>query len=185
MQKRNVGKGSVPAEIIQNKIYLIRGHKVMFDMDLAQMYGVPTKSLNLAVKRNVARFPKDFMYRLTGREAANLRFQIETSSWGGRRYLPYAFTQEGVAMLSSVLNSERAVQVNIQIMRVFVRLRRLIISHKDLARKIDGLERKVGEHDAKIVRVFDAIRQLMAVPRSGDGYKKTKIGFIVDRSRSA
>ena len=182
MQKRDIKKVSMPEEIIQSKIYLVRGHKVMFDKDLAQMYDVPTKALNLAVKRNLARFPKDFMFKLTQREALNLRFQFETSSWGGRRYLPYAFTQEGVAMLSSVLNSERAVQVNIQIMRVFVRLRQIMMSHKDLARKIDDLERKVGEHDAKIVRIFDAIRQLMAAPRLGDGYKKTKIGFIVDRS---
>ena len=114
----------------------------------------------------------------------NLKSQFAiSSSWGGRRSPPYAFTEQGVAMLSSVLKSKRAVQVNIQIMRVFVRLKELMMSHKDLARKIDDLERKVGEHDTRIVRIFEAIRQLMAAPQPGDDYKKTKIGFIVDRSK--
>ena len=163
MKKKVVGKfnASVPVEIIQSKIYLIRGYKVMLDRDLAELYGVSTKSLNLAVKRNLDRFPEDFMIRLTEDEAVNLRFQFETSSWGGRRHVPYGFTQEGVAMLSSVLRSERAVQVNIQIMRVFVRLRELMISHKDLARKIEDLERNVKDHDKKIIFIFDAIKRLL------------------------
>jgi len=180
-------KSLVPVEIIQNKIYWIRGHKVMLDKDLAELYQVPTKSLNLAVRRNLSRFPKDFMFRLTRNDVTNLRFQFETSSWGGRRYLPYVFTQEGVAMLSSVLNSERAIQVNIQIMRVFVKLRKLMLSHKDLARKIEDLERKFTEHDKKFVLVFEAIKQLLkekpaslAGGEKSSDYKRTKIGFIVD-----
>ena len=175
-------ESAVLVEVIQRKIYLVRGHKVMLDKDLAQMYGVPTKSLNLAVKRNLSRFPEDFMFKLTQSEAASLRFQFETSKVGrgGQRYLPYVFTQEGVAMLSSVLNSERAVQVNIQIMRVFVKLRELILSHKDLARKIEDLERKFGEHDAKIIHIFNEIRRLMATSEPLDNYKRTKVGFVVN-----
>lgn len=182
MSKKPVSKASslVPVEIIQNKIYLIRGYKVMLDSDLAELYQVPTKSLNLAVKRNLSRFPKDFMFKLTKKDVVNLRFQIETSSWGGRRYLPYVFTQEGVAMLSSVLNSERAIRVNIQIMRVFVRLREFIDSHKGLAKKIEELEQKFLDHDKRFVVVFNAIRELMMQPNK-DVYKKTKIGFITDK----
>lgn len=112
----------------------------MLDKDLAELYGVQTKAFNRAVKRNQARFPPDFMFQLTAKEFANLRFQIGTSSWGGRRYRPYAFTEQGVAMLSSVLNSERAVRVNIEIMRAFVRLRQLLSSHADLAKKLEALE---------------------------------------------
>ena len=157
----------IPSEIIENKILLIRGKKVLLDNSLAQLYGVPTKSLNLAVRRNIARFPEDFMSRLTRKETDCLRFQIETSNRGrgGRRYLPYVFTQEGVAMLSSVLNSERAIAVNIQIMRVFVRLRELMVSHKDLARKIEELEAKFRKHDENFVVVFAAIKKLLEVPR--------------------
>ena len=170
LQKERVIKrseSSVPVEIIQNKIYFIRGRKVMFDKDLAELYDVPTKSLNLAVRRNAARFPGDFMFRLTQNEVAFLRFQFETSKKGrgGQRYLPYVFTQEGVAMLSGVLKSERAIQVNIQIMRVFVKLRELMLSHKDLARQIEDLERrfqeKFNEHDRKFILVFDAIKRLL------------------------
>lgn len=173
----------IPVEIIQSKIYLIRGHKVMLDKDLAELYAVPTKSLNLAVKRNLDRFPNDFMFRLTEKEAMALRFQIETSKKGrgGRRYLPYVFTQEGVAMLSSVLNGERAVQVNIQIMRVFVRLRELMLSHKDLARKVDDLEHnfrgKSEEQDQKIALVFNAIKQLLK-EKQEPRKKKGPMGFI-------
>ncbi len=175
-----VKKSVVPVEIIQGKIHLIRGHKVMFDVDLAELYSIETKRFNEQVKRNAQRFPEDFMFQLTQQEYQDLRSQFATSSWGGRRYLPYVFTQEGVAMLSSVLNSERAVQVNIQIMRVFVKLRELILSHKDLARKIEDLERKFGEHDAKIIHIFNEIRRLMATSEPLDNYKRTKVGFVVD-----
>lgn len=163
----------VPAEQIERKIYLIRGHKVMLDSDLAELYEVPTRRLNEQVKRNITRFPADFMFQLTDKEADNLRSQIATSSsaHGGRRYLPFVFTEQGVAMLSSVLNSERAVQVNIAIMRAFVKLREMIASHKDLARKLDSLEKK---YDAQFKIVFDAIRELMKPPEK----PKRKIGFL-------
>ncbi|MDQ6913483.1 MAG: ORF6N domain-containing protein [Verrucomicrobiota bacterium] len=171
---------------IERWIYLIRGEKVMLDSDLAQLYGVPTKSLNLAVKRNGSRFPRDFMFRLSETEAIKLRSQTETSNVqgkslrlqietskkgrGGRRYLPYAFTEQGVAMLSSVLRSERAVEVNIAIMRTFVRLREMLLSNADLARQLKALEQK---YDAQFRVVFDAIRQLMTPPRKS----KRQIGF--------
>jgi hypothetical protein len=164
----------VPLEIIESRIYLIRGHKVMIDRDLAELYGVKTSNLNKAVKRNIDRFPSDFMFQLTKEEADSLRFQLGTSKAegrGGRRYLPYVFTEQGVAMLSSVLNSDRAIQVNIAIMRTFVKLREMIATHKDLAHKLDELEKK---YDAQFRVVFDAIRQLMAPPTEA---KKRKIGF--------
>src|ERR1035438_1865962 len=154
----------IPAEGIERAILLIRGQKVMLDVNLATLYGVPTKAFNQAVTRNLNRFPKDFMFQLTGEEFANLRSQIVTSSWGGRRTAPFASTEQGVAMLSSVLHSDRAVQVNIEIMRAFVRLRQILASHADLARRLDSLEKK---YDVQFKAVFDAIRELMrpAVPR--------------------
>lgn len=143
----------------------------MLDRDLAAMYGVETKVLVQAVKRNIDRFPRDFMFQLNGDEFKNLRSQIMTSSWGGRRTAPYAFTEQGVAMLSSVLRSKRAVQVNIEIMRAFVRLRRMLESHAELARKLVALERK---YDKQFKIVFDAIREIMA-PESPP--KRRQIGF--------
>ena len=135
------GAALVPPERIERSILLIRGHKVILDADLAALYGVETKQLIRAVKRNLPRFPDDFMFQLNKEESENLRFHFGTSSqWGGRRYLPYAFTEQGVAMLSSVLHSRRAIQVNIEIMRTFVRLRRILASHADLARKLDALD---------------------------------------------
>ena len=166
-------KDMVPQEIIENKIYLIRGHKVMLDRDLARLYGVPTKVLNQAVKRNHKRFPNDFMLLLTLQEVRNLRSQFVTSSWGGLRYLPCAFTEQGVAMLSSVLNSERAIQVNIAIMRAFVKLRQILSTHKELVHKLNELERKFEKHDTEIQSIFEAIRQLMAPPTP----PKRRIGF--------
>lgn len=151
----------VPAERIERSILLIRGQKVMLDADLAKLYAVETKALNRAVRRNMDRFPMDFMFQLSAEEFHGLRFHFGTSSWGGRRYRPYAFTEQGVAMLSSVLNSPRAIQVNIEIMRAFVRLRAMLASHAELARKLEALERK---YDAQFKVVFDAIRQLMAPP---------------------
>jgi len=148
---------------IEQRIFLVRGQKVMLDADLAEIYRVPTKSLNLAVKRNADRFPEDFMFQLTDDEVAGLRFHFETSKRGrgGRRYAPYAFTEQGVAMLSSVLRSSRAVQVNIAIMRTFVRLREMLLSNAELARKLAALENK---YDAQFKVVFDAIRELMLPP---------------------
>ena len=165
----------IPVERIEGSILLIRGHKVILDADLAELYGVTTFNLNKAVRRNIDRFPQDFMFQLTADEARVLRFQIGMSKprgRGGRRYLPYMFTEQGVAMLSSVLRSKRAVQVNVEIMRTFVRLRQMLSSHADLARKLEALEKK---YDAQFRVVFDAIRQLMTPPAP----KKRKIGFLV------
>jgi len=142
----------------------------MLDKDLAELYEVETKMLNRAVKRNRDRFPGDFMFQLTAEEIDNLRYQNGTSSWGGRRYSSYAFTEQGVAMLSSVLRSKRAVMVNIEIMRAFVRLRQILGAHADLARKLATLERK---YDSQFKAVFDAIRELMTPPPA----KKRPIGF--------
>lgn len=163
---------------IEELIRLIRGHKVILDADLANLYGVETRVLIQAVKRNANRFPADFMFLLSVEEARVLRsqFVISKQGRGGRRYLPFVFTEQGVAMLSSVLNSERAVEINIQIMRAFVRLRQMIASNKDLARKLDALERKLESHDVHIRSLFEAIRQLMTPPEP----KKRKIGFLVE-----
>ena len=161
-------------EQIESRIFLIRGQKVMLDADLAELYGVPTKALNQAIKRNAERFPDDFMFQLTVEEAANLRSQIVTSSWGGRRYLPYAFTEHGALMLGNVLKSERAVEVSLHIVRAFVHLREMIAGHKELAQKLNQLERKVGAHDKAIAEIINAIRQLMS-PSATE--KKRPIGF--------
>jgi len=168
----------IPVERIEHAILLIRGQKVMLDRDLAALYGVETKSLNKAVRRNLDRFPSDFMFQLTAEEAQNLRFQIGTSSsgYGGRRYLPYVFTEQGVAMLSSVLRSMQAVQVNVAIMRAFVRLREALALHKELARKLNELEKKIEGHDTAIQSLFEAIRQLMAPPVP---QPKPEIGFHI------
>jgi len=136
----------------------------MLDRDLAELYGVRTMVLNQAVKRNISRFPQDFMFQLSKEELENWISQIVISSWGGTRKLPYAFTEQGVAMLSSVLNSERAVQVNIAIMRAFVKLRQILSMNKELAHKLAELERKIEKHDVDIQAIFEAIRQLMAPP---------------------
>ncbi|MEA3280623.1 MAG: ORF6N domain-containing protein [Thermodesulfobacteriota bacterium] len=170
----------ISIERIEQAILLIRGQKVLLDADLAQLYGVETKILNKAVKRNLDRFPEDFMFQLTAEEAENLRFQIGTSKKqrGGRRYLPYAFTEQGVAMLSGVLNSPRAVKVNVEIMRAFVRLRQLMATHTDLARKLTALEQK---YDKQFKVVFDAIRALMTPPAK----PRKKIGFVVKEKQAA
>jgi hypothetical protein len=161
---------------IEQVILLLRGQKVILDRDLATLYGVPTKSLNRAVKRNLDRFPADFMIQLTAEEAAALRCQIGTLKRGQHfKYLPCAFTEQGVAMLSSVLRSPQAVQVNIAIMRAFVRLRETLSLHRDLAHKLAELERRIEGHDENIHNLFDAIRQLMAPPAS----PRRQIGFQV------
>ena len=166
---------AVLVERVERKILLIRGHKVMLDSNLAELYGVETKTLNRAVKRNRERFPEDFMFQLTPEESENLRYQFGTSrgEYGGRRYLPYVFTEQGVAMLSSVLRSKRAVQVNIAIMRAFVKLRQMLAGNKELAGKLAELERKLEGHDQQIHSLFEAIRQLMAPPAS----PRRRIGF--------
>lgn len=166
-----MGKAIIPLERIERHSLLIRGQKVLLDADLAELYGVETGELNRAVRRNLDRFPADFMFRLNASELANLKCQFGISSWGGRRGFPYAFTEQGVAMLSSVLRSPRAVQVNVEIMRAFVRLRQMLSSHADLARKLDELEQK---YDEQFRAVFDAIRELMSPP---ERKKRPPIGF--------
>ena len=174
---------TVPIESIVNKIVFIRDEKVMLDRDLAELYGVETGALNRAVKRNTERFPEDFMFQVTDEEAEVLRCQtgISKPGRGGRRYLPYVFTEQGVAMLSSVLNSKRAIDVNIAIMRAFVQLRKMIASHDELARKLTELEQHLESHDEQIQAIFDAIRQLMTPPAK----PRKKIGFIVKEKKAA
>ena len=169
---RTLDKAVGSLERIERTILRVRGHNVMLDADLAALYQVDVKALNQAVKRNRERFPSDFMFRLTGEEAESLRSQFVTSKpgRGGRRTAPYAFTEQGVAMLSSVLRSPRAVRVNIEIMRAFVRLRRMLESHADLAKKLDELEKK---YDEQFKVVFQAIRELMAPPPPS----RKRIGF--------
>jgi hypothetical protein len=171
----------VPVEVIERRIYLIRERKVMLDSDLADLYQVETFNLNKAVKRNLDRFPQDFMFQLTKEEAKVLRFQIgmsKRSGRGGRRYLPYAFTEQGVAMLSSVLNSSRAVQVNIAIMRTFARLRYILATHRDLAAKLEAMEKK---YDKQFKVVFDVLRQLTERPPVR---KKGPMGFIASPKKN-
>ena len=163
----NKGAELIPMERIQNFIFLIRGEKVMLDSHLAELYGVDTGTLNRAVKRNIERFPDDFVFQLALQEVANLKCQIGISSsehGGRRRSIPYVFTEQGVAMLSSVLRSKRAVQVNVAIMRAFVSLRRLLATNEALARKFAELERRLEGHDQAIKSLFDAIRELMSPP---------------------
>jgi len=176
----------IPAERIESKILLLRGQKVILDRDLAALYGVPTKALKQAVKRNIARFPDDFMFVLDGEEFANWRSQFVTSNSDrmGLRHAPMAFTEHGIAMLSSVLNSERAIQVNIAIMRAFAQLRALLATHADLARKLEELEKK---YDAQFRVVFDALRQLMNPPvpprkQIGFGVRERRATYRVTRS---
>jgi phage regulator Rha-like protein len=149
----------------------VRGQRVILDEDLAELYGVQTKALVQAVKRNLERFPDDFMFQLSDQEFRDLRSQSVTSNWGGRRSLPFAFTEQGVAMLASVLGSQKAIQVNIEIVRAFVRMREMLSGHELLAKKIGALERK---YDHQFKMVFDAIRELMTHP---DPKKKNRIGF--------
>ena len=171
-------KKIVTVEQIESIILFIRGHKVMLSPHLADLYGVETRVLVQAVKRNMDRFPEDFMFQLTDREFTNLKSQIVISSWGGsRRAKPYAFTEQGVAMLSSVLRSKRAVQVNIEIMRAFVRLRQMLSAHKTLEKRLDALEEK---YDSQFKVVFDAIRTLMVE----NDKPKRKIGFEVKEPKA-
>ena len=148
----------------------------MLSIHLAKLYGVEIRALIQAVKRNIERFPQDFMFQLTDNEFKNLKSQIVISSWGGRRHPPYAFTEQGVAMLSSVLRSKKAIQVNIAIMRSFVKLRQFLSTHKELAHKLEELERRIEKHDAEIQGVFEAMRELMAPLE----HPKRRIGFHTD-----
>ena len=170
-----MSKEIIPIDRITQSIYFLRGQKVMLDFDLAALYRVATGALNRAVKRNRDRFPSDFMFQLRAEEVGNLKCQFGISSWGGRRASPYAFTEQGVAMLSSVLKSERAVKVNIAIMRAFVKLRETLETNRELARKFSQLEKRVGKHDQGIAAILDAIRQLMMPPEK----PRREIGFHV------
>jgi len=172
----------MPVGRIERAILLIRGQKVILDRDLARLYGVPTKRLNEQAKRNIDRFPEDFMFELTWEEAKASRSQSATLKRGKNiKYRPYAFTEHGAMMAATVLNSPRAVQVSVYVVRAFVRLRRMLAQHKELAAKLDQLERKVGKHDRQIVALVDAIRRLMAPPPEP---RKKRIGFESEMQRS-
>ncbi len=174
-------KSLVQADRIERAILLIRGHKVIVDQDLANFYGVTTKRLNEQVKRNSDRFPEDFMFRLSPQEFRNLKSQFATSSsdWGGRRSLPFVFTEHGAIMAASVLNSPKAIEMSILVVRAFVKLRHILATHQQLAAKLSELERKVSGHGQSIRAIFDAIRQLMEEPVK----KKRRIGFSAKDDR--
>ena len=169
-------KPLLPDEKVISKIYVIREQKVMLDRDLAEMYGVETKMFNRQVKRNIERFPEDFMFQLTSEEFENLRYQFGTSSWGGSRYLPYAFTEQGVSMLSGVLNSAIAIQVHIQIIRVFTKMKELLLTHKDILLKLEKMEKDVKENKEDIAMIFKAVKQLINPPST----PRKRIGFRPD-----
>ena len=171
-------ESAMPLDWIERRIFVIRGQKVMVDTHLAELYGVAVKRLNEQVRRNLPRFPLDFMFQLSAEESEGLRSQIATSKKGrgGRRFLPFAFTEQGVAMLSTVLNSERAIKVNIEIIRVFVRLRRLVSSQQEMVRRLDELEGGVHKHDEEICSIFQAIRELVDAPAPD----QKRIGFKSD-----
>jgi hypothetical protein len=167
----------LPDEVVVSKILLIRGHKVMLDMDLAELYGVETKQLKRSVRRNIDRFPDDFMFELAEDEFENLRYQFGTSSWGGIRYAPMAFTEQGVAMLSGVLVSKRAIPVNIKIMRIYTKMREIMLTHKELLLKIEQIEKTLTDHDERIQTIFDYLKQFIQdqeKPRIEVGFKRSK-----------
>ena len=172
-------KELIPQEVVERRIFVIREQKVMIDRDLAELYGVTTAQLTRQVRRNIDRFPGDFMFQLMREELEALMCQIGTSSWGGTRKLPYAFTEQGVAMLSGILRSKRAIYVNIAIMRAFVRLKQVLATHKELAEKLKKLEREVGKHNKLVIEIFDIIKQL--TPALMPPIKlKPQIGFHQD-----
>ena len=173
LKSKSPGQAVVPARLIDRRIYKIRGRRVMLDSDLADLYRVPTKAFNQAVQRNLDRFPEDFMFQLTQEESEILRSQFVTSSWGGRRYLPLAFTEHGVAMLSSVLRSKRAVQMNILIVRAFIRMRDVLATHKALATRIEKLETAQQRHTSVINILAEEIEEMKRLPEP----PKRRIGF--------
>lgn len=174
-------KSIVPDEIVITKIHLIRDQKVMLDYDLAELYGVETRVLKQAVKRNMNRFPEDFMFELTKDEFENLRSQIVTSSWGGTRYAPMAFTEHGVLMLSSVLKSDRAIEMNIQIVRIFNKMKEMLLTHKDILLKIEKMEYLLTNHDKDISVLFDYLRKLLNEDKQIKSQETRKrIGFKKD-----
>ena len=170
---RKLIKSLLPDEAIINKIYLIRGKKVMLDRDLAEMYGVEVRVLNQSVKRNINRFPKDFIFILTQKEFQNLKSQFVISSWGGSRKLPTAFTEQGVSMLSGVLNSPVAIQVHIQIIRIFTKMKEMLLTNKDILLKLEKMEKDVKGNKKDIAMIFEALKQLLNPPQP----KRRSIGF--------
>ncbi len=164
-------------EKVISKIFILRGKKVMLDKDLAELYGIETKQLKRQVRRNIGRFPGDFIIELTNKELEILRSQIGTSSWGGARYVPMLFTELGVAMLSSILNSKTAIEVNIQIMRVFTRMRELTLTHKDILLKLEQLEKKSNKHDEEIQLIFSYLKKLLNPPQP----PRRRIGYKADK----
>ncbi|OGQ06966.1 MAG: DNA-binding protein [Deltaproteobacteria bacterium RIFCSPLOWO2_12_FULL_40_28] len=170
-------KSLISLEVIENEILLIRGQKVILDSTLAKLYGVTTKRLNEQVRRNKHRFPKDFMFQLIFQEVTILRSHFATSSlsWGGRRFLPNVFTEHGVIMAASILNTKRAIEVSVFVVRAFVKLRQMLATHKEMAHKLTELEKRLGTHDDAIRSLFNTIRQMMNPPEE----KKQKIGFKV------
>jgi ORF6N domain len=166
-------KWVISDELVMSKIYIVRGQKVMLDEDLARLYQVETKGLNQAIKRNKDRFPPDFMFQLSINEFENLKSQFVTSSWGGRRKLPYAFTEQGVAMLSAVLNSEVAVRVSIRIIRVFTKMRELLLTHKDILLQLEKVENKLTGHDEEIALIFEYLKKLLSPPVTA----RLRVGF--------
>ena len=167
----------VPNELVMNKIYLIRNQKVMLDSDLAELYHVDTKVLNQQVKRNLKRFPDDFMFQLTDKEFDNLKSQIVTSSWGGKRKLPYVFTEQGVAMLSGILNSDRAIAVNIQIMRIFTKIRQMLVDNTDLRLDIEKIKNKLDNQDKNMEIVFRYLDELLE--KKENPIERNKIGYKI------
>ena len=176
---KNIVKLMVSDDSIINKIYFIRSKKVMLDSDLAELYGVETKQLKRAVRRNIERFPDDFMFEMKKEELQNLRCQFGTSSWGGIRYIPMVFTEQGVAMLSSVLNSEIAIKVNIQIIRVFSRMREYLLTHKEILSKLEQLEKSISYHDESIEIIFNTLKELLKKPEN----TRTTIGYKVSEQK--
>lgn len=169
---------AIPDEIIMGKIYLIRGRKVLLDNDLAELYGVDNKQLKRAVRRNITRFPEDFMFELRRNEFNDLRSQFGTSSWGGARYLPMAFTEHGVLMLASVLNSDRAIQINLQIVRIFIRMREMLVSNQEILYRLEKVEQKTEELDDQIMLIVDHMSQLEEIKQQELEQKNRKrIGF--------
>ncbi len=173
-------KIAVKDDVIIQKIHFLRGQRVMLDKDLAALYKVDTKRLNEQVRRNIDRFPKDFMFQLTSKEFSNLKSQNATSSWGGIRKLPYAFSEHGILMLSGVLNSSIAIKVNIQIIRLFVKMRTMMLTHKDILLKLEILEKNVSGHAQDIQLIFKYVKQLLYTPNP----PRRKIGFIQDEEDS-
>ena len=172
----NPSTEAISAQALAGRIVVIRGQRVLLDLDLAELYEVETRVFNQAVKRNLSRFPTDFMFQLTEEEFANLTSQTVTSSWGGRRKLPLAFTEHGAIMAASVLNSDRAVQMSVYVVRAFVQLRAVLLDHKALADKLASLERRVSHHDNSLAEVIQAIRALMVQPKPAS----RPIGFTAD-----